>query len=93
MILKILHDDGYIVYDGFSRISVKKTVRKSDNFEDLKRHSDLTVAGRDDDAKERDEYAQVWGSYPNDTTKLFLVGTVAYICNDNGKTLEVVRPK
>lgn len=90
MILKIYGEDGYIIYDNLSRVSVKKSVSRKDDYEGLRRFSTLIVSP---DESGPDSYMQIWARSKQEGDMLFLVNTIAYLCNDAGKTVETIRPK
>lgn len=90
MILKIYGEDGYIIYDNLSRVSVKEGVSRKDDYRGLRKHATLIVAP---DKSGPDEYIQIWARSKMEGDMLFLVNTIAYLCNDGGKTVETIRPK
>lgn len=91
MILKIYGEDGYIIYDNLSRVSVKADVSREKDFEGLREHATLIV--NPDNKIKHDLYKQIWARSKTEGDMLFLVNTLAYLCNDNGKTVETIRPK
>lgn len=88
MILKIYSEDGYIIYDNLSRVSVKVAVSREGDYEGLRRFSTLIVSP---DKSGPDSYAQIWARSKAEGDMLFLVNTIAYLCNDSGKTVETIR--
>ena len=93
MILKICDEDGYVIYDNLSRVSVKTSVKYgSDEYKKLREHTTLVVSPGEPQDSDSIWYHQIWARSKMEGDMLFLVNTIAYLCNDSGKTVETIRP-
>ncbi len=94
MILKIYGEDGYIIYDNLSRVSVKgNVIHGSDEFRKLREYSTLVVDPGEPQTNHETSYRQIYARSKIESDMIFLVNTIAYLCNDSGKTVETIRPK
>jgi hypothetical protein len=92
MIIKIKADDKYHIFDNVSKVDYYIKSRQSSDgniVEQIKDDESVTVKT----SSERDMVKYNWISFEdqNGNKQSVVFDTVAYICNDNGKTIEIIR--
>ena len=94
MILKIYGEDGYMIYDNLSRVSVKDCIEHgTEYFKKMSEYATLIVNPGEPQTSDAVLYRQIFARSKIEGDMIFLVNTIAYLCNDSGKTVETIRPK
>ncbi len=94
MILKIYGEDGYIIYDNLSRVSVKDCVEHgTESFKKMREYSTLVIDPGEPQTSDSVLYRQIYARSKIEGDMIFLVNTIAYLCNDSGKTVETIHAK
>jgi hypothetical protein len=92
MIIKIKADDKYHIFDNVSKIDYYIKSRRSNTegkiTENIKEDESVTVKTSSDNP-----VVYNWISFVDKEgiNQSIIFDTVAYVCNDNGKTIEIIR--